>query len=311
MEAPAEAAGRPQSATPAAPQVVTGGPAAEASGADDPVSATTAAEGPRPPAGGDSVGWLFARIRADREQAVSWAQEVLAEEHPVADGDEALLQRRDRAVDSIESDLTRRLKRSLQDDQNNVLDRLRSLRPSQRAADVALPSGDAHSARFRDASKPFLREALAAGAAFTASLVPGAKAPDNPTGAADQAADALAAAVLEPLRRRLGEVLAAGDGDDPVVLAEAVGAAYREWKTKRVEVAASDAVAEAFAQGAYAATPAGTDLRWLVCDVDGPCPDCDDNALAGEQPKGEPFPTGQLHPPAHPGCRCVLVAHPH
>ncbi|MEA2247481.1 MAG: hypothetical protein QOH46_2010, partial [Solirubrobacteraceae bacterium] len=24
-------------------------------------------------------------------------------------------------------------------------------------------------------------------------------------------------------------------------------------------------------------------------------------------PKGEPFPTGQLHPPAHLGCRCLLV----
>jgi len=42
-------------------------------------------------------------------------------------------------------------------------------------------------------------------------------------------------------------------------------------------------------------------------DVDGPCPDCDDNTLAGELPKGEEFPTGQLHPPAHAGCRCLLV----
>jgi hypothetical protein len=23
---------------------------------------------------------------------------------------------------------------------------------------------------------------------------------------------------------------------------------------------------------------------------------------------GEEFPTGQLHPPVHPGCRCLLVA---
>ena len=40
------------------------------------------------------------------------------------------------------------------------------------------------------------------------------------------------------------------------------------------------------------------------------CPDCEDNSLAGAQAKGEPFPTGQLHPPAHPGCRCLLVADP-
>jgi hypothetical protein len=49
-------------------------------------------------------------------------------------------------------------------------------------------------------------------------------------------------------------------------------------------------------------------LRWIVDDDGGPCPDCDDDALAGPTRKGDPFPTGQLHPPAHPGCRCVLVA---
>jgi hypothetical protein len=104
-------------------------------------------------------------------------------------------------------------------------------------------------------------------------------------------------------------VLVDGDGDDPIILAEAVGAAYREWKTKRVETAAADHVAAAFTQGVYAATPANATLRWLVDDADGPCSDCDDNALSGAQPKGEPYPTGQRYPPAHPGCRCLLVPH--
>ena len=27
-------------------------------------------------------------------------------------------------------------------------------------------------------------------------------------------------------------------------------------------------------------------------------------------PAGEPFPTGHLRPPAHPGCRCLLVPPP-
>ena len=52
--------------------------------------------------------------------------------------------------------------------------------------------------------------------------------------------------------------------------------------------------------------PPAARLQWLV-DDDGHCPDCDDNALAGPTAKGETFPTGQLHPPAHPGCRCLLV----
>ena len=46
-------------------------------------------------------------------------------------------------------------------------------------------------------------------------------------------------------------------------------------------------------------------LRWVPADP-GRCPDCDDNALEPTL-KGATFPTGQQHPPAHPGCRCLLV----
>jgi hypothetical protein len=38
-----------------------------------------------------------------------------------------------------------------------------------------------------------------------------------------------------------------------------------------------------------------------------PCPDAEDNALAGVVPAGEPFPTGVCQPPAHPGCRCMVL----
>lgn len=219
------------------------------------------------------------------------------------DEDETLLQRRDQAIEPIEAALCRRLKRALQDDQNDLLDRLRNIRG--KAAGVVLPAREAHAARFRELSRPFLGEAIAAGAAFTASVT-GRKASDH-MGGADVAAEDLAEGIVDPLRRRLESVLLAGEGDDPVVLAEAVGAAYREWKTKRVELVAAEAVVAAFAKGAYAATPGAATLRWVVDDADGPCPDCDDNALSGEQPKGEPFPTGQRHPPAHPGCRCLLI----
>lgn len=209
-------------------------------------------------------------------------------------------------VGPIEANLIRRLKRALQDDQNDLLDRLRGLRSSQKVLAVVLPERSAHLARFREAGRPYLAETITAGVAFVTGLLPGLRSSEH-LGGLERAADDLADAVVEPLRRRLASVLAAGEGDDPVVVAEAVGAAYREWKTKRVELVAADHVAAAFAAGAYAATPTGTALRWLVEDAGGPCPDCDDNVLAGEQPKGEPFPTGQKHPPAHPGCRCLLV----
>jgi hypothetical protein len=52
----------------------------------------------------------------------------------------------------------------------------------------------------------------------------------------------------------------------------------------------------------------GKELRRVAAE-EGQCPDCDDNALEPTV-KGEAFPTGQPHPPAHPGCRCLLVPQP-
>ncbi len=95
-------------------------------------------------------------------------------------------------------------------------------------------------------------------------------------------------------------------GDDMEELAEAVRAAYRHTKLQEIEQLVRHHTAAAHALGAFAATAAGTLLRWVV-DDEGPCPDCHDNTLAGPTAKGEPYPTGQDHPPAHLGCRCLLV----
>lgn len=266
------------------------------------------------------VSALFARIRADRAAAVTRAQEVLAADHPTAerpstapspdhppaatseepstDGDEALLQRRDDALEGIISGLARRLKRVLQDEQNEVLDRLRSHRghnPSE-----LMPTSVDQVARYRLAGADLLEEAASAGVEF---IAPGSNvAPDI----ADLV-DGLAESLIGPLRRRLQQAMRAEDGDDPATLAEPIGAAYREWKAQRIDRLAGDAAISAFSRGTAAAVP-GAALRWVVDDDDGQCPDCDDNALAGPTPVGEAYPTGQQHPPAHAGCRCLLVS---
>ena len=90
-------------------------------------------------------------------------------------------------------------------------------------------------------------------------------------------------------------------------LVELVGAAFREWKGARTERLAGDRTVFAFARAALGAVPAGTMLRWIVDDDVAHCPDCDDNALAGAVASPEEFPTGHRHPPAHAGCRCLLV----
>lgn len=239
---------------------------------------------------------------ADSEQARA-SHDAQGDAGTPKHGDEPWLQKRDEALGDLEVSLTRKLKRALQDEQNDLLDRLRGLRSDVTAA-ALLPSPDAHRERYAKAALPLVAQAAAAAAQLVAASLgsqPGDAADVHPV--AGEAAEA----IVDPLRRRLEQAINTGASEDQAVLIELIGAAYREWKSQRVERIAGDALAAAFARGTWHAVPDGAHLRWLVDDIDGPCPDCDDDALAGDLPKGEPFPTGQAHPPAHTGCRCVLV----
>jgi chemotaxis protein histidine kinase CheA len=300
-----------------APVEDTAVPQAEPEAAEEPAEA----EGGEPDEVGTPAGVseLFARIKADRAAAVARAHDVLAadeaspeqpateppaghdaereKEGQSATDDEVLLQRRDDAIEDVVSTLARRLKRALQDEQNEVLDRLRLHRG--RAPSDLIPTSDDQLARYRLASADLLQQAASAGAEF---IAPGTTVTPDIGDLADGLADSL----VGPLRRRLEQGMRAGDGDDPTALADSIGAAYREWKAQRIDRLAGDAAISAFSLGTSAAAP-GARLRWVVDDDHGPCPDCDDNALAGSTQVGEAYPTGQRHPPAHAGCRCLLV----
>jgi DivIVA domain-containing protein len=211
-------------------------------------------------------------------------------------GGDPLLARRDEVLVPVSADLARRLKRALQDDQNDVLDRLRS---KGAWSDDVLPSEEEHRRRYVQATSGPLREAARVGAAFVDESA-------SPPDATDIATE-LAISIVVPLRRRLSERGAAVDEGDEAALVEHVGSAYREWKGARVERLAGDQAVAAFSAATLAASPEGTSLSWVVDDDGDECPDCDDNALAGATVRGESFPTGHAHPPAHPGCRCLLA----
>jgi hypothetical protein len=205
------------------------------------------------------------------------------------------LERRDECLEPVALDLVRRLKRVLQDEQNEVLDRLRQGRGRGTALD-ALPAAPDQAGRYRDAAVDPLATAARAGA----DLLGLGLSDGLPTRAwASELGDEMVAG----LRERVTRSLEGGADADP---GDTLGAVYRQWKTERVEQIAHHHLMAAFNKGAYAGAAGGTPLRWVFADA-GPCPDCDDNALAGPTPKGEPFPTGQLHPPAHAGCGCVLA----
>ena len=116
-------------------------------------------------------------------------------------------------------------------------------------------------------------------------------------------------AVSGPLRERLAACLAdsAGDVDEAT---ELVRAAYREWKTQRIDDAAQ--MPSLLGSIVVRSLPPRSDctLRWLVAPDQPPCPDADDNTLAGDVAARRAFPTGHVHAPAHPGCRCQVVIAP-
>ncbi|MDQ1401888.1 MAG: hypothetical protein QOG03_204 [Actinomycetota bacterium] len=234
--------------------------------------------------------------------------EADADGAPVPNADESALQQRDALIEPITHNLARKLKRALQDDQNDLLDRLRTNRG--KVTDDLIGALDEHAGRFRLAAYDLLADAARAGTAFATGPADGAG--DIALPAIADVADELAQGITGPLRTRLELALAeaVSENDDEQAVVERIGAAYREWKSQRIERVTSDHVVSSFSRGAYAATSEATSQRWVVDDVDGPCPDCDDNALAGPMARGQAFPTGQVHPPAHPGCRCVLVSSP-
>jgi len=214
------------------------------------------------------------------------------------------LEGRDDLLDNIEAGLTRALKRVLQNEQNTVLDGLRRLG----AAESALPSPAVHLAMYREAALPWLQQAARAGVLYASDRASEPEGEVSPP-AVESVAEALCGELVQPLRDRLLRAVAGpGEGEvgDPAAVGESLRSIYRQWKVQELKECARHHTVVAFAVGAFTATAENALLRWVV-DDGGPCPDCDDNALAGPTPKGQPFPTGQRHPPAHRGCRCLLV----
>jgi hypothetical protein len=207
------------------------------------------------------------------------------------------LVRKDELLSPVIAGLARRVKRALQDDQNDILDRIRSQGGWK---DGVLPELSEHTSRYVAASTEMLAEAARAGATFAGVGI-------DFVGDVDAEATKLAADVVGSLRRRLEDDGPTVDPTDDAALVEHVGAAFREWRGDRTDRLAGDHATSAFATAALAATAKDVTIRWIVDDEGAPCADCEDNALAEDVTPGDPFPTGHSHPPAHSGCRCLLV----
>ncbi|HXY95086.1 MAG TPA: DivIVA domain-containing protein [Acidimicrobiia bacterium] len=270
-------------------------PVAEPPPAAEPAEPAAPATAPVPEASDEDV-----RLETADEGAAPDASDV-ADADAGSAADAAVLGSRDETLAPIADDLERRAKRTLQDEQNDVLDGLRRQRGKIDTSKV-LPGVDEQLGRWAHVLQPSVEAAYAAGAA---SAVPGETTPPATRALVSE----LATTVVTPLRTRLEASLDSIDARSPadaeIAIAQRLGARYREWRAQDLETVLGDTLAVAYSRGVYDAAPEGSHLRWVPARV-GKCPDCDDNALEPTV-RGDDFPTGQPYPPAHPGCRCVLV----
>ena len=268
--------------------------------ASDPVAAEDADE--------DAGRARKAVVDDEREAVAEDAREAVAEgeEGTEARGhgsvDSAMFARRAEALDPVAATLARRLKRALQDDQNGLLDRLR--KGTGEWSSELLLDEVSQQAFYVKAATASLRDAIALGAAFARSVAggrqPKAASPDE--AAVHDVTAQLASTIVTLLRRRLD----AGEISDA---AERIGAAYREWRGERIERLAQDSAVEAFSKGVLVGADT-RNVRWSRSEVGPGCADCEDNGLAGAVAPGDAFPTGHRHPPAHAGCRCLVLPTP-
>ena len=265
----------------------------------------------------DVVVDLFARLRADSSIVV--IDDTGAEPEPVPDNatvsdtsDELATANEATPFDQRDADLTplivasaKKLKRVLADEQNEVLDALRRSEPVRELADL-LPAQADHLARFRVAIVDDLLAAANAGASL---VTPGRVAlisRDDAARAAKAGDAVLDEWLIVPLRERLDRCVADGDGDNAGI-AKRVRAVYREWKTQHIDEQLDDVIRTAHGSGLFSVIDPGTAVDWVSDPSHDACADCNDNTLGGAVAAGVAFPTGHLFPPAHLGCRCLLL----
>ena len=211
---------------------------------------------------------------------------------------------RDAALAPVIAAMSRKLKRVLADEQNEVLDILRGKLSVKTLDAIVGPKAD-HSVRMIEA----LEASLKAGALAGAKSLSDASDKELQKMVATQMAainEYVIATVVVPLRERLSRSISQASGDN-AELTSLVRVVYREWKNQHVDTQVDNIAQTSFGRGAFAALTPGTKVCWKV-DPNGPaCADAEDNSLAGFVVAGDAFPTGHTHAPAHAGCRCALV----
>ena len=259
--------------------------------------------------GGSSLDELLAEIRRKREEEERQGapqQEAPAPAAtpaaPAAAKDDALSGRRE-ALGDLPAQTARRLKRLLQEDHNDLLDRLRTQRGKGPLDDNLAPQ-DEQTGRFVAGLQEALGRAFAEG-----RKAGGASTESDPSPTITKLINRQ---VVTPLRTEVSNAIAAGleAEDSASALSERANDVFRVWKGVRTQLLGEGIAYSAYHQGLLDVwrTKAGSTKLWVFSDDEADCPNdiCRRNADKGAVPAKEPFPSGHLAPPAHGGCTCTL-----
>ena len=217
--------------------------------------------------------------------------------------DPARFAQRDEALSGVVGVMSRKLKRILADEQNEVLQHLK-LKKSSMEMDAILGTIDKHAQRY---GASIVEEVMIAAGAGAKSVKAAGGSSRRVTQKAISAhviavmMEGFVASFRDETRIAIGEA----EGDR-AILAGLMRDVYRGWKTEQLDRYIDDIACSAYSKGGFLALEPGVEVAWMVDPESGCCSECEDNSLAGIMNKGTEFPTGHEFAPAHPGCRCLV-----
>ncbi|MGH9195322.1 MAG: DivIVA domain-containing protein, partial [Acidimicrobiia bacterium] len=214
------------------------------------------------------------------------------------------ISRRTGLLGDLEVTTASKLKRALQEDQNALLDRLRTAKKG--TFDETFAPFDEQRGRFVQ----FLSEPLEA--AYRAGREAGGASGGEASGPVGAVGDLIAKQLVTPLRKEVSRIVDSGieAQDTSSSISDRAGDVYRVWKGVRTELLGEGMSYAAFHLGLIEAWHGSGRAQkvWIVSgdEIDCPRSVCQTNASSGPVDLSTAFPSGHQVPPAHGGCTCTL-----
>ncbi|PHX70650.1 MAG: hypothetical protein CK521_06665 [Acidimicrobium sp.] len=218
--------------------------------------------------------------------------------------DLARFEERNEELSPVVVAMARKLKRVLADEQNTVLGHVRAKKTSL-DIDAVLGTEAEHSARYAVAVAEDSMAAASAGAK-SVKAAGGSSRRVTQKAIAAHAVSSITAGLVAGFREDARIAIGEAEGDREVLLG-LIRDVYRSWKTERIDSHVDDIACSSYSHGAYLALEPGSKITWMAEPDTNCCSECEDNSLGGSVVRGDDFPTGHSHPPAHAGCRCLVA----